>query len=161
MKLLFLFIATFQLSFALIITPEDALKQSLHAKNVTKKAMILTKDEHQKIQQLAKSKLKSKLFRLYTASSDDKVLGHGILLTQKVRSKTTAILYMIDTKGELLAIEVIAFNEPKEYMPSKRWLKQFNEEPQKISSITGATLSANAVKRAAKLAQAIWEVKFQ
>lgn len=145
---------------ALIIAPEEALQQSFHAEGVTKKSMILTAKEHHLVQQTAQTKLHSKLFRLYRAEKEGRIIGWGILLTQKVRSKSTAILSMLDPQGGLLAVEIIAFNEPKEYLPSQRWLQQFHDRrAEQIDAISGATLSANSVMRCVKLSQAIWKVK--
>lgn len=166
MKLFLLFVLSIQLSFALIITPEDALKQTLGAQDIIKKSKILTKAQHKQVQTLAKTKLRSKLYRVYHAKKDGKIIGHGILLTEVVRSKTTAVLYIVNAKGELQTIEIIAFNEPREYLPSKRWLKQFdnnldenfNSQGGNINNVSGATLSASAVINAANLAHAIWKV---
>lgn len=166
MKYILLLLTTTHLCFALIISPEDALKQILEADEVTKQSMILTKAQHQQVQKLAKTKLKSKLYRIYHAKRDNKVIGHGILLAQTVRSRSTAALYIMDHKGALKAIEIIAFNEPKEYLPSQRWLEQFknntaenfNTQSGNINNITGATLSASAIVNVANLAHAIWKV---
>ncbi|MDH5464314.1 MAG: FMN-binding protein, partial [Thiovulaceae bacterium] len=111
-------------------------------------------------------KLSSKLFRLYIAKKSEQTIGFGILLTQKVRSKSTAVLYMLTPDGNLKNIEIIAFNEPKEYLPSKRWIAQFKEKKTKefvensdLTMISGATLSANAIIKVANIARAIWKVK--
>ena len=166
MKYFLFTLFSLKLSFALIITPEDALKQTFQANEVTKQSMILTKVQHQQVQKLAKTKLKSKLYRVYHAKKDNIIVGHGILLTQTVRSKSTAALYIMDSKGALKTIEIIAFNEPKEYLPSQRWLGQFKNNPAEnfetqdgnINNITGATLSASAIVNVANLAHAIWKV---
>ncbi len=128
--------------------------------------MILTKAQHAQVQKLAKTRLKSKLYRIYIAKEHDKTVGIGILLTHVVRSKTTAVLYIMTPQGALQDIEIIAFREPKEYLPSKRWMQQFKEhkgehydyEQGNIDNISGATLSANAVINVANLAQAIYKV---
>jgi hypothetical protein len=167
LKYLLTLITLFSFSHALIITPEDTLKQTFHATTITKKSKILTKKEHQAVQKMAKTKLKSKLYRVYKAQNGETTLGYGILLTQMVRSKSTAVLYIIDTMGALKSIEIVAFNEPKEYLPSKRWLKQFDNNQAEhfstqdgnINSVSGATLSANAIVKVANLAHAIWKVK--
>ena len=163
--LLFLFFF-FKLSFALIVSPEEVMKQTFKSDTVIKKSMILTKAQHAKVEQIAKNKLKSKLYRVYISQNGDKTIGIGILLTQTVRSKNTAVLYALDDKGILNSIEIIAFREPKEYLPTKRWMKQFTEqkaehfssEDGNIDNISGATLSANAIIRAANLAHAIYKV---
>ena len=156
MRLVLLLLLCTSLVEALIIMPEKAMQTEFNSATISKKSMILTKKEHLAVQKEAKTAMKSKLFRVYFAK--DK--GIGILLTQRVRSKSCAVLYMMDTNGVVQNIEIIAFNEPKEYMPSGQWLDELKTNPN-INSITGATLSASALMRASKLASAIWKVKLR
>lgn len=154
--------------FALLITPEAALQQSFNGVTISKKGMLLGKSEAQKVQQLAQMKLSSKLFRLYKAEISGKPVGYGILLTGKIRSKTGAFLYIFTPEGILKTIEIVAFNEAMEWLPSKQWLSQFKNSTSdrftisdNVIPISGATLSANAVVKNANLAKAIWMVKVQ
>jgi len=153
-----------QLQAQLLISPMDAMKENfdLDAK-VSKKNILLTQTKFKNIQKSAKVKLNTKIYRVYTASKNGKILGYGILINRKVRSKNAVILYMI-AKGILQSIEIIAFNEPQEYLPTKRWNAQFKERNIKsklrlsrdIPSISGATLSARSVVDASRIAFALY-----
>lgn len=169
MRFILLSLVFIHSAFALIQSPQEAMKA--HFSNITtveQDSMILTKKEQHKVEMLAKVKLNSKLFRIYTAKNKMDTVGYGILLTKKIRTKSAAILYIIDTKGALQSIEIIAFNEPRDYLPSPRWLAQFNPNAlqphllkETITPISGATLSANAVVKVANIAHAIWLFKLK
>ena len=166
MKLFFLLsiLLLHSLHAQLLISPIDAMKENfaLDAK-ISKKNILLTKTKFQSIQHNAKVKLHTKIYRIYTALKNKKVLGYGILINRKVRSKNAVILYMI-SKGVLQDIEIIAFNEPKEYLPTKGWNMQFHNTSTQymlrlsrdIPSISGATLSARSVTEASRIAFALY-----
>ena len=71
---------------------------------------------------------------------------------------------MITPKGEISAIEIVAFNEPPEYMPQHSYLDQFQGKNaddtlrvgKDIPTISGATLSARNVTDGARLALAVF-----
>lgn len=152
------------LSATVLVSPVEAMKEHYapHA-IISKKNILLSKKNFTLIQQSAKAKLNTKIYRIYTAKVDAKVLGFGILINHKVRSKNAVILYFI-SKNILEDIEIIAFNEPKEYLPTKRWKAQFhNIQTNKmlklsrdIPSISGATLSARSVTDSSRIAFAIY-----
>jgi len=72
---------------------------------------------------------------------------------------------MIDPKGKIKAIEILAFNEPSEFKPKKKWIntlkgKNINDPlriNQDIHTISGATLSARNVAEGARIALAIFD----
>ena len=147
-----------------LISPIDAMKEnySQNAK-IMKKTIKLTDSLFHKIQKEAKTKLKTRTYTLYIAKEKGKILGYGILINKKVRSKNAVIIYLI-SDGVLKGIEIIAFNEPQEYLPNKTWQSQFkNQKTDKmleldkdIPTITGATLSARSVVESSRIAFAIY-----
>ena len=162
--ILFFLLLSSLLDAQVLISPIEAMKEN-YAQDATisKKNILLTKTKFQNIQKFAKVKLDTKIYRVYSASKNGKALGYGILINRKVRSKNAVILYII-AKNKLQDIEIIAFNEPKEYLPTKLWSKQFkNRDTDKmlhlsreIPSISGATLSARSVTDASRIAFAIY-----
>jgi Na+-translocating ferredoxin:NAD+ oxidoreductase RnfG subunit len=98
-----------------------------------------------------------------------KIVGYSVLISKNIRSKNGVVLYMLDAQGVLKGIEVIAFNEPLEYLPSDEWKKQFKGLDLKalpkvgdnIHTITGATLSAKSITRSARIAQALYDIKLK
>jgi Na+-translocating ferredoxin:NAD+ oxidoreductase RnfG subunit len=165
MKKTFLFILlALSLSAKVLISPIDAMKAnySQDAK-ISKKNIMLSNIEFKKVQQQARAKLNTKIYRVYLAKKDNKIVGYGILINRKVRSKNAVVLYFI-SKRILQNIEIIAFNEPREYIPTKKWQSQFQNIPtnkmlklsREIPTITGATLSARSVTDASRVAFAIY-----
>ncbi|WP_373035809.1 FMN-binding protein [Sulfurimonas sp.] len=156
---------TIPLSSKMIISPIDAMKQSFSTSaTVVKKNILVNNEQAKTIQTNAKVKLSSKIFRTFKATKGGKTLGYGILINNKVRSKNAVVLYLISKESTLLGIEIIAFNEPMEYIPSKKWISQFENIPtdkqlnvgREIPTITGATLSARSITDSSRLAFAFY-----
>jgi len=136
---------------------------------IEKKSLLLTSKEAKAITTLAKVKLETKIYKTFRAFKDGELLGYGILVLHKVRSKDTAVLSIISPDGRLKTIEIVAFNEPIEYLPSKSWIEVLNNQTlsdsltlgRDVPSITAATMSARAATNAARIALSIYEVKFK
>jgi len=169
MKYFLLLIFALSLQAKLLISPFDAMK--LHFgedAKIEKKNILLTLPEAKAVTKLAKAKLKTKIYKTFRATKNGKTLGLGILVLHKVRSKDTAVLSIITPEGTLKTIEIIAFNEPMEYLPSKSWIEVLSNKTlsptlqvgKEIPSITAATMSARAATNAARIALSIYEVKF-
>ncbi len=151
----------------LILSPFEALKINFNENIfIQKKSILLSKAQAKEVQQRAKVKLNTKIYKTFKVSQDEKLLGYGILVIQKVRTKTSAILSIITPDGILKAIEIVAFNEPTEYIPSKTWTDTFKDMPlddtlklgKSIPNISGATFSARSATDASRIALAIYEL---
>ncbi|HIC11884.1 MAG TPA: FMN-binding protein [Sulfurimonas sp.] len=161
---LFLFLSFSTLQAQMLISPIDAMKEAydLNA-TITKKNFLLSNTKYKNIQKNAKTKLDTKIYRIFTAKKDDKILGYGVLVSRKVRSKNGVVLYFIKNNN-LLGIEVIAFNEALEYLTTDRWNSQFEDINtakmlrlnRDIPSITGATMSARSVVESSRIAFAVY-----
>lgn len=132
---------------------------------VTKKQFKLSNKEMKKIQKVSKAKLESNIVRMYTITKKSHVEGYAVLIVKTVRTKKAAVLYMIDTKNNIMSIEILAFNEPSEYKPNKAWQSVFKGKKKEdnlfsgkgIPTISGATLSARAIADASRIALSIVE----
>lgn len=133
--------------------------------SVQKRNVLLTSTQASEVQKQAHIKLATKVYLVYKASKGEKTLGYGILVSQKVRSKNCVVMYHI-ANSKLLSIEIIAFNEPREYLPNKEWTQHFKNLStdtklyltKEIPTITGATLSARSVTDASRIAFAIYNI---
>ena len=152
------------LSAKVLISPQEAMKENYtQSTTVLKKNIVLSTKETQAIQKEAKVKLRTNKYTVFIAKNSKKTLGYGILINKKVRSRNAVILYLIEN-NRLKGIEIIAFNEPHEYLPSKTWQKQFQNKStdtmlqlqKDIPLITGATLSAKSIIDASHIAFAIY-----
>lgn len=160
-RLLFLGVLLYStLQAQVLISPIDAMKESFSPEaTISKKNILLSGSEYKQVQQSAKIKLNTKIYRIFSAKVEDTILGYGVLVNKKVRSKNAVVLYIIEG-DKLSSIEVIAFNEPLEYVPSKTWKEQFNNIPvsknlqlnRDIPTITGATLSARSITEGSRVA---------
>jgi len=151
----------------LLIAPAEAMQHAFGTEcSVTKKNTLLTGEQADAVSKMAQLKLETKIYRIFTAERDGRHVGYGILVTRKVRQKDAAVLYMITPDGAIKSIEIIAFNEPPEYMPQSAYLAQFEGKKEssglrvgkEIPTISGATLSARNVTDGARLALAIFQV---
>lgn len=149
-----------------LISPIDAMQQTYGlTSKVSEDSLILTDTQVQQIQNSINIKLESKIYKILKAQINDKIVGYAILINKTIRSKNGVVLYVITPEGVIKNIEIIAFNEPIEYMPNKKWIEQFNnttiinanEIAKKTPAITGATLSANTIKDGSKIALAIYD----
>ena len=167
--LLSLFLLT-SLQAKLLISPFDAL-HAVYGKEVKieKKNVLLTIDKAEIVYKQAKMKKGSKIFRTYRITKDNKPVAYGVLISRVVRSKDAAILYMISPEGVIDAVEVIAFNEPPEFTPSKSYVDQFKGKTandtlrvgKDIPTVTGATMGARNVTDGARLALAVFDMLFK
>ncbi len=149
----------------ILISPIDAMRTVYGLDSeVSKTNILLSKAQASKIEQDAQVKLDTNIFRYYKATKADKILGYAILVNNKVRSKNAVVLYFITTDAVLKGIEIIAFNEPLEYIPSATWNSQFQDIPttkmlrlsKEIPTITGATLSARSITDSSRVAFAFF-----
>jgi len=131
-----------------------------------KHSLILTKKQFSQIQQKAKAKVDTKVYRYYTLMNNGKTIGYAILGFKKVRTKKATVLYGFDMKGTLMFTEIMAFGEPPEFIPSSIWMSQLQKKGasekltvgKDIPTISGATLSARSVTDGARVARAIYEI---
>ena len=154
----------------LLVSPFDAL-HAVYGNDVKieKKNILLTVDKAERVYKQARMKKGSKIFRTYTVTKDKEPVAYAILISRVVRTKDAAVLYMISPKGVIDAVEVIAFNEPPEYTPTKPYVEQFKGKTSKdtlrvgkdIPTVTGATMGARNVTDGARLALAVFELLFK
>lgn len=165
LSLFLLILLALPLSANLLISPIDAMNQSYGPDSkIIKENILLTNAKVEKIEKDAKVKLDDKIIRTFKASKNGKTLGFGILINRKVRSKNAVVLYVISADSVLKSVEIVAFNEPMEYIPSKNWMSQFENVKtdkmlkvgKEIPTITGATMSARSIVDGSRIAFALY-----
>ena len=94
----------------------------------------------------------------YVGSQDGKPVGVAYFDSHRVRTVNEVLMIVVEPDDRIREIEVLRFAEPPEYRPGERWLSQFGGKPLTpalslrgdIAMMTGATLTSNAVTRAAR-----------
>ncbi|MBE0498858.1 MAG: FMN-binding protein [Campylobacterales bacterium] len=170
MKFIIFLAAALSLHAQLLLSPFDAMALNYgEGAEVKQKNIMLSKAKASEVSRLSQVKLDTNIYKIYSATKGDELLGYGVLVMQKVRSKDAAVLSLISPEGELKGIEIIAFNEPPEYIPSKNWTELFkglrlSEQlvlGKDIPTISGSTLSARSATKAARVALAIYEIELK
>ncbi len=150
-------------------TPEAVLEKLYPGAVVEVKNLVLSKEQQKEIENLAKAPLSSRLISIYVVKKEGRVIAYGYVDTHRVRTHTESVLFVINPEGKIELIEVLSFNEPLEYMADENWLALFKGKSldgnasrirKSIPNMTGATLTARAIKKAASRALAIWKVLF-
>jgi hypothetical protein len=167
MKYIALLLLNSSLTFAQVLGDPVSLTQRIFgAKSIEIQNIILSDAQLQQLIKSSQQPIDSKLYRLYLAKNGDKTIGYGVLMNKKVRTKTAVTLYLIGIDGKIKSIEIVAFNEPIEYLPTATWLNIFDNKSaantlklnQDIPTTTGATLSARAITDGARAALALLDI---
>ena len=151
---------------ASFITKDDALARAFPNADVVRRAVTVTDEQALRIESLSGDPLSSRLVYPYEAVIDGQVTGTAYFDVHKVRTLPETLLIVVSTDGTVRSVEILAFNEPLEYMASDRWLDQFDGRElserlmlrQDIDGITGATLTARSITRAVRQTLAIHRV---
>jgi Na+-translocating ferredoxin:NAD+ oxidoreductase RnfG subunit len=136
------------------------------ADRVAEQTHVLTEGQVRVIEQRARRRLESKIVTVYTGHKDGAVMGYALIDVHVVRTQPEAFLVVISPEGQVRDVRMLAFYEPREYLPPDRWFEQFRDERltpelstrRKIHSIAGATLSSRAVTGGVRRALALFEV---
>jgi Na+-translocating ferredoxin:NAD+ oxidoreductase RnfG subunit len=133
---------------------------------IERKTYFLTDEERERASRAARAKIDSSLVIAYIGRGAQGVLGTGYFDTHTVRTMPETLLVTVRPDGSLLAVEVVAFGEPEDYLPRRNWLKLFSgrrldEELQigrGLAHVTGATLTTRAIADAVRRVLAVHAV---
>lgn len=148
---------------AKVIGREEALKAAFPGAEIRSEMVFLTDAEKIEVKKVSGSDVPTALVARYSISRSGKEVARAYLDTHVVRTKKESLLVMLNSDGTLKRVEVVAFLEPPEYMPSERWYQQFEGQSfdenlkleRDIHAVTGATLTAKATTEAVRRVMAI------
>jgi hypothetical protein len=101
----------------------------------------------------------------YEISAADTLAGIAFVDRHVVRTATELVLICLNPDGAVRAVEILAWNEPEDYLPSRRWLETADglRQPEgvrpgdDVPRIAGATLSGRAITAAIRRALVLAE----
>jgi len=136
------------------------------ADRIDDESILLGDEQAGRIEQLAKSRLESRLVRIHRGYRGGELLGYAFIDVHTVRTLPEAFLVVLSPEGSVRTVRVLAFHEPLEYMPSARWYQQFDQKtiaaPLRLGgdvhAIVGATLSSRAATEGVRRALALYQV---
>ncbi len=146
---------------------EEALRVAFpEAETIDKQLYFLTDDQMRQVERLARARVESKLVTIYAGKRGRKLLGYAMIEVHTVRTLPEAIMVVLSLEGQVTSTLVLAFYEPLEYLPTTRWLKQFEGSTLtqdlriggEIDGIAGATLTARGVTEAVRKVLALYQV---
>jgi len=163
-----LFTLSIQSSHAQVFkTQHKALQEAFpNSDSIERKTLFLTDEQVNQIQILAKTKLESKIVTFYVGEKTDSITGYAFFETNIVRTKPETFMVVSDKKARVKYVEILAFYEPLDYLPTSNWFALFADKilsdklwPKRdIHNITGATLSVQAITQGVRKMLAIYEV---
>ncbi len=135
------------------LTKDEALKLYFPGATIERKTLFLTDGQQGEIQRVAKARVESKIVTYYVARALGRLAGVAFLETQTVRTMPATIMVIVDPDTTVWIVEIMAFYEPTDYLPSERWLGQYRGRSSEddlflkrgIQNISGATLSAQTI----------------
>lgn len=147
-----------------LMSKEDALKLAFPDADRVETINLFLTDA-----QLAQVKLRSgvtpdsALYTFYVGKKGQETTGYATIEAASVRTLPETVMVVLAPDGTLRFTEILAFFEPSEYMPSRRWLEQFKgtrlssalRVGGQIHGISGATLSAQAITRQVRKSAAL------
>ena len=134
---------------------------------VESKTAFLTAAQVAAVKERAGLESDSPLFHYYVGRREGAVVGYAVIETHVVRTLPETLLIVLTPDGVVERVTLLAFYEPREYMPSTRWLAQFNGRKGRdggwrvghdVHGITGATLTANAASQAMRKILVLYEL---
>jgi hypothetical protein len=143
------------------LAPEEALRLAYPGAELERHTAYLTGEQKVRIEAACKGDLERSTVPFYTLHRDGKLLATAYLDTHIVRTKRETLMVVVGSDDNVSRLELIAFGEPREYIPRDSFYEQFPGRPldelslkRGIRGVTGATLTVRATTEAARRALA-------
>ena len=126
------------------------------ADKVRRKHLFVKGDQRTLIERSCRCRAPAKLLTVYVGERQGSVLGYAYIDTHRVRTLPETFMVVIDPRGKVSAVHILAFHEPPEYMPRPGWLARLKGRRARVgggkplAGIAGATLSATAINTAVR-----------
>ena len=133
--------------------PSEALELAFPKCKFERKTHVLTAAAQADIRKRSGQKPPRSVMYVYEARKGKEIAGYVYFDRHRVRSKKELIMVAVDTKARASRVEVIAFEEPIDYMPRGIWYDQFKLIPLcndlsvktgAIKPVAGCTLTVHA-----------------
>lgn len=126
-------------------TYQEVLQHDYKGCELKKENVFLTKKQVQKINSSLEQKSSSLILRYKNKCNNSYVY----IDSHNVRTLNETVLIEIK-KEKVLKLKIASFMEPREYLPPVKWIELLLKKKERVDSLTGATLSQNALKNVYK-----------
>ena len=139
------------------------------AERVERRSFVLTEEQVDAVEKLARAPLDSSIVTFHLGWRGEELLGYALIDVHSVRTLPEALMIVLTPEGSVRSVRALAFHEPEEYLPPKRWFRQFAgrelgpelQLKRGIHAIAGSTLSARATTRSVRRGLALYQVLFR
>lgn len=151
----------------LLLSQAEALRLAFPAADrIERRTAFLGEGQAARAQRLARAKVDSLVWTYYIATSSSGILGYAYFDRVVVRTLPAALMAVVDPRGRLRRFEALAFAEPMDYLPRRRWLELFRgrglgddlSPGRGVDAVSGATLTTHAFASSARRMLAIHAV---
>ncbi|MEX2115958.1 MAG: FMN-binding protein [Bacteroidota bacterium] len=147
------------------LTKDAALALYFPEATIERRTVFLTDSQVQVIQNSAKAKVSSRVVTYYVGMNAGRVTGYAFFETHIVRTMPATFMIVVNPDSTVRAVELLAFYEPEDYRPPKRWLELFGGKSMQsdlwlkrgVQNIVGATLSAQSISDGVRRTLALYE----
>jgi len=150
-------------------SPEQAKSLAFpDADRFAARILVLSPAQVGEVEKLSRTKLTSKVVRMQKAWRGEKLLGYFVIDVHNVRTKSEALLVVLDAQGRVSQVRVLAFHEPIDYKPVQRWYDAFAGKKigddlrvgYDVDAVSGATLTTRSTSAAVRRVLAYHKVFF-
>ena len=149
-----------------LLTQQEALKLAFPGCEIERGTVFPTKEELERARKLAGVDLPGAIFHPYVARKDGRVVGTAYFDAHRVRTLPETVMVVVDLEERVQRVEVLSFDEPREYLPRGAWYEQFRGKGldadlalrRKIPPVSGATLTARATTEAVRRVLALHRI---
>lgn len=150
-------------------TADEAIALAFEGCTIEKSTLYLSDEQRAEVERRLGTELDGAVARPYVARDAAGVVrGAAWLDCHVVRTKKQTLMVAIDASARVLRVEVLAFDEPRNYLPRGSFFAQFEGQElddelaldRDVRNVAGATLSARATVAAARRALALHGVLF-
>jgi hypothetical protein len=160
------FLAALSARAEVLLSQEEALAKAFPGAAVERRTLFLDQDQVEQVRKLAGTEPPSRVVTCYRGLRDGRTVGTAYFETHRVRTLPEVLMVLVDGEGRVKTVEVLSFQEPRDYLPRERWFEQFRGRPldeglslkRGIRGITGATLSGRAVTASVRRILALHQV---
>ncbi|MFT7679961.1 MAG: hypothetical protein ACI8QC_003966 [Planctomycetota bacterium] len=148
------------------LTVQEALDLAFPKAELVRETVYLSKQELKRFSKLAGESVEQRILHPYRAYAPPAKPGgkRGALLatawfdTHKVRTVRETLMVVVNADGKVARLEILAFAEPKKYLPRAKWYAQFLgkslgpelDTKRDIRGIAGASMSCRAATHAVR-----------
>ena len=145
--------------FARVFTTQDeALSHAFPDANITRETVFLTNEQIERVKKQKGIMLRTAMVVVYKAFRGGRKIGTAYFDAHQVRTLPETVMIVIDHENRIRSIDVLEFKEPEDYLPRRKWYKQFFGRKldhelaigRGIDGVTGATLTVRATIKAAR-----------